>query len=194
MTSRVSPFAITGGEEWAGRARKRLDEYWTLRQFRRAEREDKVNLSQSIQTSPVQGVTMSEITTWMQNNWNALGTLLIQLGFLVAGIWLARNILRTMRAFQEQIGALVKLSVTGGIGERTAKNGVAERSFSSVSPYWLAPGEPLPAGLPEPHESGPGRWAVARERVMVWLQAPMSSGDAAAWRKAMKWLQSPVGS
>src|SRR5580704_10670895 len=112
---------------------------------------------------------MTEFTAWMQSNWYTLGNLLIQLGFLAAGVWFARKILTTMRASQEQVGALLKLSLTGAASERPPSMATAERTFANASPYWLTPAETLPVELPEPQESGPGRWAVARHRVMVWL-------------------------
>jgi hypothetical protein len=141
---------------------------------------------------------MTEFTAWMQSNWYALGNLLIQFGFLAAGVWFARRILRTMRASQEQVGALLKLSFTGPAGgmqisERLPSMATAERSFASASPYWLMPAETSPVSLPEPQESGPGRWAIARHRAMVWLQTPMSSGETALWRRTAKWLQAPTG-
>jgi hypothetical protein len=137
---------------------------------------------------------MNEFTTWMQSNWYGLGNLLSQFAFLVAGIWFARKILRTMRASQEQVGALLKLSVTGAITERHSASAVAERSLAGASPYWLTPAEIPPVPLPELGESGPTRWAVARHSLIVWLQAPMSSGEVAPWRRALKWLQAPARS
>jgi hypothetical protein len=137
---------------------------------------------------------MTEFTTWMQSNWYALGNLLCQFVFLAAGIWFARKILTTMRASQEQVGALLKLSVTGALAERQSPSAVAERSFASASPFWLTPTEIPPVGPLELSESGPGRWAVARHSLIVWLQTPMSSGSVAPWRKAIRWLQSPAGS
>ncbi len=139
---------------------------------------------------------MNEFTAWMQGNWYALGNLLSQFVFLAAGIWFARKILRTIRASQEQVGALLKLSVTGtaAISERPSSGAVAERSIPNASPYWLAPAEVLPAGSPKPAESGPSRWTVAWHSLMVWLQTPMSRGAVAPWRRAIRWLQSPVGS
>jgi len=138
---------------------------------------------------------MNDFTTWMQSNWYTLGNLLSQFAFLVAGVWFARKILRTMRASQEQVGALLKLSVTGAVNERHSSS-AAERSFANASPYWLTPGE-MPAAsasVSELHESAPGRFAVARHRVLVWLQTPMSSGQTAPWRRAIKWLQAPARS
>ena len=137
---------------------------------------------------------MSEFATWMQSNWYALGNLLLQIAFLAAGVRFAREILRTMRASQEHIGALLKLSVTGAINERHSSSTVAERSFANASPYWLTPAEIPPVGPLELPESRPSRWVVAWHTLVVWLQAPMRSGDTASWRKAIKWLQSPAGS
>ena len=137
---------------------------------------------------------MNEFTAWMQSNWYALGNLLVQVAFLAAGVWFARTILRTMRASQEQVGALLKLSVTGAITERHSASAIGERSLAGASPYWLTPAEIPPVGLPELHESGPSRWAVARHSLIVWLETPMSSGEVAPWHRAIKWLQAPAGS
>ena len=144
---------------------------------------------------------MNDFTAWMQSNWYALGNLLSQFAFLAAGVWFARQILKTMRASQEQVGALLKLSVTGTISERHSSSVAAERSFATVSPYWLTPTEIPPVTPLELPETGPSRWAIARhsvaaahQRLMVWLQTPMSTGPTAPWRKALRWLQSPAGS
>jgi hypothetical protein len=136
---------------------------------------------------------MNEFTAWMQSNWYALGTLLSQFAFLAAGLWFARHILKTMRQSQEQVGALLKLSVTGAITDRRSSS-ASEHSFANVSPYWLTPTEIPPVTPLEIPETGPSRWAVARHSLMVWLQTPMSSRHSAPWRKAVRWLQSPAGS
>jgi hypothetical protein len=136
---------------------------------------------------------MNEFSTWMQSNWYALGNLLIQIAFLAAGVWFARKTLKTMRASQEQVGALLKLSVTGAISERHSPSAIVERSFGGTSPYWLTPAEMPPIVPPELHERGPSQWAVARHSLIVWLQTPMSGGDAAHWRRAINWLQAPAG-
>jgi hypothetical protein len=132
-------------------------------------------------------------STWIQSNWYELGNLLSQVAFLAAGIWFVRNLLRTIRASQEQIGALLKLSITGSVAERHSSSVIAERTLSGASPYWLTPAEPTPPVLSESAEIGPTRWEVARRRVLVWLQAPMSSDEIVPWRKVVRWLQSPVG-
>jgi len=136
---------------------------------------------------------MNEFTAWIQSNWYALGNLLSQFVFLAAGVWFARKILRTLRASQEQVGALLKLSVTGAATERQSSNAASERSFANASPYWLTPSELPLAGSQEPRESRPAHSGVGHS-LMVWLNTPMSSGGVAPWRKAIRWLQSPTGS
>jgi hypothetical protein len=81
-------------------------------------------------------------------DWYALGSLLAEIGFLVAAVWFARNLLKTIRVFQEQIGALLKLSITSAPGERqsantTARNVLAEgirRRLPSVGQTCSLPG------------------------------------------------------
>ena len=137
---------------------------------------------------------MNEFTAWIQSNWYALGNLLAQFAFLAAGVWFARKILKTIRASQEQVGALLKLSFAGAISERPSSIAIADRSFANASPYWLMPEKKPPVDLPEPQETGPTRWTVARHRAIVWLQTPMSNGEAAPLRRAIKWLQAPARS
>jgi hypothetical protein len=137
---------------------------------------------------------MNDFSSLIQSNWYALANLLIELAFLAAGVWFARNILRTVRASQEQVGALLRLSIMSGSAELHAPNANAVRSLSDASPYWLAPSETQAASLPEPTESGPGRLTIARRKVVLWLQAPMSGTGANPWRRAARWLQTPAGS
>jgi hypothetical protein len=131
---------------------------------------------------------MNEFTAWVQGNWYELGNLFAEFVFLCVGIWFARKILRTLRASQEQVGALLKMSVTGAIPERQPGNAAAERSFATGSPYWLTPSETPPADPSTPVLSDGGHGIVA------WLNAPMKTGNAAPWRRVIKWLQSPAGS
>ena len=131
-------------------------------------------------------------STWIQSNWYELGNLLSQFAFLVVGIWFARKILRTLRASQEQLGALLKLSMTGSVAERPSSSVIAERTLSGASPYWLTPPDPTPSVSLESAEMGPTRWEVVRHSVLSWLQAPMSTAEVASWRKVIKWLQEPA--
>jgi len=137
---------------------------------------------------------MSDLTALDQNNWYASVSLVIQLAFLIAGVWFARNLLRTMMAFQAQVGAMLKLSITGVTPERHSSSASAKQSVAEVSPNWLVPSETETAGLPEPIESGPSRFAVVRRKMVLWLQAPMSNAAMAPWRRIIIWLQAPAGS
>ena len=136
---------------------------------------------------------MNELAAWIQNNWYALGNLLIQSAFLAAGVWFARTILRTIRASQEQVGALLKLSVTGTTAERHSSNATTDRPFANASPYWLAPAEAPTVGTPELYASRPSHLAIAWRGMIEWLQTPMSKAEVTPWRKALRWLQAPVG-
>ena len=130
----------------------------------------------------------------MSDNWYAPASLVIQLSFLIAGVWFARNILRTMRASQEQLGAMLKFSITGVIAERHASTASANESLRADSPYCLVPSETEAAGRAEATENSPGGFAIARRKIAHWLQAPMSSSEAAPWRRIINRLQAPAGS
>jgi hypothetical protein len=131
----------------------------------------------------------------MSDNWYAPASLVIQLSFLIAGVWFARNILRTMRASQEQLGAMLKFSIAGVTAEWHSSSVSANESLTADSPYCLVPSETEAAGRAQPTESGQGgRFAIARRKIALWLQTPMSSSEAAPWRRVINWLQAPAGS
>jgi hypothetical protein len=77
---------------------------------------------------------------WFDNNWVDLARLLIQCGILAAVIWYSRNILKTLRASQEQIGALLRLSVSEGAAD--------EHESSLAEPALTPPGFTSPVGVP----------------------------------------------
>ncbi len=137
---------------------------------------------------------MNDLSTLGQNSWFTPASLLIQLAFLVAGVWFARNILKTMRAFQEQIGALLKLSITAVPTDRNLSASALPQSLAESSPYWLAPSGPEAAIQPQPAERGPGRITVARRKMVLWLQTPMTTTQPAHWRRIVTWLQAPARS
>lgn len=62
---------------------------------------------------------MDQIANWMQNNWYEFGSLTGQFLLLFGGLWFAGKILSTMRATQQQMGALLRLSMTGGLDEHS---------------------------------------------------------------------------
>lgn len=129
---------------------------------------------------------MNEFSPWMQGNWYALGSLLTQLGFLAAAVWFARNLVKTLRAFQEQIGALLKLSITAPAAERHSSN-------ADASPYWLMPSVAETTKVPEPTKRGPGRLAIAWRGLIQWLREPMSPADLLPWHRGTRHLPAPAG-
>jgi hypothetical protein len=164
--------------------------YWTFCQFSQPQPGGKLG------TVPVEeGEVMNEFTAWIQSNWYELGNLLAEFVFLCVGIWFARKILRTLRASQEQVGALLKMSVTGVVPERQPGNPTAaERSFAAGSPYWLTPSETPAADPASPSDEGATHLANVGHGIVAWLNTPMKSGGAAPWRRIIKWLQSPARS
>ena len=135
---------------------------------------------------------MNDFNSWTKINWYALAGLFTQLAFLIAGVWFARNFLRALRAFQEQIGALLKLSMTSGT-DAHATTAQTRRYFVDASRYWLAPAETHLGGSPGSHEPRPDRRVTAWHRVVLWLQEPMHTAEASTWRRLMTWLQAPTG-
>lgn len=91
---------------------------------------------------------MNGFSDWFDNNWVDLARLLVQCGILTAVVWYSRNLLKTLRASQEQIGALLRLSVSEGAAH--------ERPSSIAEPALAPPGftAPAPVELARP-ESAP---------------------------------------
>jgi hypothetical protein len=139
---------------------------------------------------------MNDFNSWSDINWYALGNLLTQLAFLVAGLWFARNFLRTVRAFQEQVGALLKLSITAAPSGRMSASVNTKGSLVEGSPYWLAPSETQSetqtAREPQFIESCPGPLVRAWRGLVHWLNEPMHTSQVSAWRRLANWLHAPV--
>ena len=137
---------------------------------------------------------MNEFTAWMQSNWYELGNLSVEVVFLSTGIWFARKILRSIRASQEQVGALIRLSVGGAVPERQVPSVIAERPAANAGSYWLTPSEAAPADQAAPVENGPSPILSAGQGLVGWLNTPMmKSSGANPLRRAIRWLQSPAG-
>jgi hypothetical protein len=133
-----------------------------------------------------QGATMNEINAWVQGNWYKLGNLVVQFSFLIAGVWFALKILKAARSLQEQLGAILKLSMTDGL-----------KPNAHSSPYvlaeWPTATEAPAISLPEP-EARNKRLIRAWHGAVHWLKTPMGAGDHPHWRRVLHWLQSPAGS
>src|SRR5207253_1384516 len=111
---------------------------------------------------------MTGISDWFENNWIDLARLLVQLAIFAAIVRYGRKLLATLRASQEQVGALLRLSVSSDTA--------AER---------LAPMEPERLDVPEPP-------APVRENASSWLQTPVRSNSVSPWRKMVRWLKEPA--
>src|SRR2546429_1055631 len=123
---------------------------------------------------------MNEFTAWMQSNWYELGSLSVEVVFLSTGIWFARKILRSIRASQEQVGALIRLSVGGAVPERQVPNAVAERPAATAGSYWLTPSESAPAYQAAPAQNGPSPIFIAGLGLECWLHDPVMNSSATA--------------
>jgi hypothetical protein len=140
---------------------------------------------------------MNDFSPLAIKDWYALGSLLAQIGFLVAAVWFARNFLRTIRAFQEQIGALLKLSITSTPGERQSANSTARNVLAEGSPYWLPP---TPSASADPRanhahvvERGPNLFVAGWQHTIHWLREPMGGARVSYRRRVINWLQAPAG-
>ena len=83
---------------------------------------------------PSQGAAMNQIIDWMQNNWYEFGSLIAQVTIAFAALWFASKILTAMRAMQQQFGALLRLSMTNGLEERSRENETVQNLSSSERP------------------------------------------------------------
>lgn len=124
---------------------------------------------------------MNEFGPWMQGNWYAVGSLLTQLAFLITGVWFARNLLITMRAIQEQVGALLRLSITAAPREQQF-SGVGFKQSEDTSPYSALPSAVQTASVPKPTVRGSGRLAVTWRRLVLWFREPVRPRGLAPWR------------
>jgi len=141
---------------------------------------------------------MNDFGPLVIKDWYALGNLIAEIGFLVAAVWFARNFLRTMRAFQEQIGALLKLSITSAPGERQSSNTTARNALAEGSPYWLPPSPSASATPPSNPtevtiERGPNLFVAGWQHTLHWLREPIGGSRVSYRRRVMNWLQAPVG-
>lgn len=131
---------------------------------------------------------MTDFGSWIQQNWYQLGSFFVQVGFLFLAASFAGRLLRVFRASQEQLGALVKLSVGGNLQDRHADSSL--RGASAASAYWLPPTPAVssPAiSASEQHSSGPG--------FLDWWKAPMGvTTGTSSFHRVLRWLQLPANS
>jgi len=94
---------------------------------------------------------MNDFMDWFQNNWIDLARLLVQCAILAAVLRYSRKLLATLRASQEQVGALLKLSVSDAMGDRAA---AAHEPAKQFEPSLPAAHDPEPEPEPEPVLAG----------------------------------------
>ena len=153
---------------------------------------------------------MTEITDWFQNNWIDLARLLVQCAILAAVVRYGRKLLATMRASQEQVGALLKLSVSDAVAEQHTPAVEPRKSFDPPAPTpepsrrYEAPSlnlrerEPEPEPEPEPVFAGGfsrDSYAAQREQSLggrvIGAQAPAFSTPAPAFSALAPRAESP---
>jgi hypothetical protein len=81
---------------------------------------------------------MNQTIAWIESNWYELGSLIAQFAFLFVGLWFAQKILRTMRASQQQFGALLRLSMCEGLEERPNESEARKATPSVVASAMLS--------------------------------------------------------
>ena len=93
---------------------------------------------------------MNGFSDWFENNWIDLARLLVQLAIFAAVVRYGRKLLGTLRASQEQVGALLRLSVSDTVTEKPA---AAVSPEPELGTRWEAPSmnnrEPQPERVPE---------------------------------------------
>ena len=135
---------------------------------------------------------MSDFGDWFQNNWYQLGSFFIQIGFLFAAVWFAKRILKSLRASQEQVGALLKLSVSGASAERQTETPVPSRPHE-VSPYWLEPAPSQAVQSFVTSRDNPFQSVSSGPGFIGWLKSPMSiTNGTSSFHRVLRWFQSPV--
>src|SRR5260370_17218458 len=93
---------------------------------------------------------MTDFSDWLQNNLVDLARLAVQCAILATVVSYGRKLLKTLRASQEQVGALLKLSVSDTAAHAPAETiaqpapSLEAKTFSSLLP------EPLHAPTPPP--------------------------------------------
>jgi hypothetical protein len=114
---------------------------------------------------------MNGFSDWFENNWIDLARLLVQLAIFAAVVRYGRKLLATLRASQEQVGALLKLSVSDsapGVQPAPVSEPEQSKQFEPTAAKIWEP-EPQPKREPEPEPEpvfagGYSRSSYAAER------------------------------
>src|SRR5229473_2441073 len=165
---------------------------------------------------------MSDFSDWLQNNLVDLARLAVQCAILATVVSYGRKLLKTLRASQEQVGALLKLSVSDTAAHAPAETiaqpepSLEAKTFSSLLPEPLhAPSAASPrSSYTEREYSLGGRvlrepagasavaveeppsftpWVAAPDMEPQHAEAPMRRPGVSPLRKMVRWLQAPAG-
>ena len=128
----------------------------------------------------------------LANQWYQAGSLFIQAGFLIAAVWSVRAILKSVRASQEQMGALLRLTVGGTHSEQSTRGGV--RATPYLLDGWPEATDHASADAMYENQQGKTLRSNVFSGLIGWLQGPMASSGISPWRRAVRWLQAPAGS
>src|ERR1700687_4429322 len=151
---------------------------------------------------------MSEISDWFQNNWIDLARLLVQCAILATVVRFGRKLLATLRASQEQVGALLKLSVSDTLAERTAPAPEPEPVFAgafSRTSYAAEREQSLGGrviGAQAPAFTTPAPQRAESPSLTPWVSAPATEPEPVNYQAAAvparpsvsSWLQAPMRS
>jgi hypothetical protein len=96
---------------------------------------------------------MTEIIEWFQSYWVDLASLLVQCAILATVVRFSRKMLATLRASQEQVGALLRLSVSDAVAEQPAPTPQPRQQFEPAAVNFREP-EREPEPEPEPVLAG----------------------------------------
>jgi len=147
---------------------------------------------------------MNGISDWFENNWIDLARLLVQLAIFAAVVRFGRKLLVTLRASQEQVGALLRLSVSDAAAERPAPSeepAPEPRERFEAPPANIRAPERKPEPEPEPvFAGGYSRPSYAAEREqslggrLMGAQAPAFTAPAQRVESASltPWVSAPA--
>lgn len=140
---------------------------------------------------------MTDINAGVQNDWSGVATLLVLCAILAAVVWYGRKVLSALRASQEQIGALLKLTITDAIPEESSRSGLWFEPAGALHSLTGVPHrtDPRAVILPETETPGVGTGAVEfAQGVIRWLRAPIRRDASKPSGRLIRWLQAPVRS
>jgi hypothetical protein len=140
---------------------------------------------------------MSEMNAGVANDWSGLATLLVLCLILAAVVWYGRKVLSALRVSQEQVGALLKLTIGDAIPEKSSRSGLWFEPAGALHSLTGVPhsADPRAAVLPEAQTPGIGRQRVEfAQGVIRWLRAPIRRNPNRPSGRLIRWLEAPVRS